>query len=346
MGARGAGTADGGRDLFARVGAFLAEHRLTADPGHYAFAFHVLSEPGGAIARAVAALTDGGVRLSQADLAALGGTMSDPALPPVAADAGAALHEAGRHAEGLAAMVRSLHGDTRAFERDLAASAQAFDGARDLAAIDEIARITGAMLERVRAAEQRLATATEEADDLRHRLVEAQGSARQDPLTGLPNRRALEEAFAAAATPPCLALVDVDHFKQVNDRFGHAVGDRVLTAIGRLLAERCGGQLVARFGGEEFAVLFAAGDVQAARSLLEDARRAIAAKRFRVRETAESIGSVTISAGFGMAARGETLDAALSRIDAALYAAKAAGRDAVQLAEPLQVGATYEKKVA
>src|SRR3546814_1215796 len=87
----------------------------------------------------------------------------------------------------------------------------------------------------------------------------ARADAQRDPLAQLPNRRVLEERYAIptdAHAAICLAMCDIDHFKQVNDRFGHAVGDRVLRAIGTALDDICVDHLVARYGGEEFAVLF------------------------------------------------------------------------------------------
>lgn len=324
-----------GDDLFGRIGAFLVRHRLSPEPGHYAFAFHVCSEADGPLAQAVATLTDDGVRLSGEDIAALGGEVSTGLPPLQGADefdqqADRLIADTQRQVDGFADMVSTIHDETRGFGRDLAASADALSLSRDLSALDEIARVTGAMLERVRAAEQRLEAATREAGELRGKLAEAQGSARRDPLTELPNRRALEEAFAGREGRAMhLALCDVDHFKRINDTFGHAVGDRVLTAIGQTLAKRCGGHLVARFGGEEFAVLIDGLGGHEARTLLDDVRASISDRRFRLRESELPIGQITLSIGLAALSESETLEAALARADAALYRAKGQGRDRV-----------------
>ena len=191
----------------------------------------------------------------------------------------------------------------------------------------ELARITGAVLTRVHAAEHRLAQATRESEDLRVKLEEAQMTARVDMLTGLPNRRAFEEAFAARRGVACLALCDVDRFKRINDGYGHGVGDRVLSAIADTLRVACEGHLVARHGGEEFAVLLTGLTPERAATLLETAREGVATKRFRSRETDMLIGRVTVSVGLTAVQPGEALEDAFARADRFLYSAKATGRD-------------------
>jgi len=149
-----------------------------------------------------------------------------------------------------------------------------------------------------------------------------------DPLTGVPNRRFFEQRLAEEVgrlrrgTPAALALVDVDHFKQVNDRHGHPTGDAVLR---RVAADLGGGlrdsDLLARWGGEEFAVLLPATGPGQAREIGERLRRRVAASG----ETP----AVTVSIGLAPGVAGEGAAAWLERADRALYAAKAAGRDRV-----------------
>ena len=173
--------------------------------------------------------------------------------------------------------------------------------------------------------------------ELRAKLEEARDNARRDPLTALPNRRAFEEAYAAQAATGarlCVAVCDVDHFKLVNDRFGHAVGDRVLKAIGAALVKACEGHMVARYGGEEFAVLFSDASIDVARATLEEARCSVAAKRYRLRESDEPLGAVTFSAGLTEASKGEALGTAFGRADRLLYTAKHAGRNQLKTAKP------------
>lgn len=329
--------------LFDRIGAFLRKHHLSPEPVHYGFAYLVVSDPAGALAQAVGLITDGGVRLTQQDIAALGGDGASG--PPVAFDAVVrAAPPAGPDPEtdqllartqvqvdGFADNMRTMQAEASGFGRDLEASAAAMQERGPAAGIDEIARLTGAMIARVHSAEVRLAHATREADDLRTALDEARGSAREDPLTGLPNRRAFDEWFETvpAGAPVTIAICDIDHFKRVNDAFGHVVGDRVLKVIGQTLAAECEGHLVARYGGEEFALLFDSGDCEAVAGAVQRALKAVAARRFRSRDSNELIGSVTVSAGLASGIGGMPKESLIVRADAALYRAKAEGRDRV-----------------
>lgn len=324
-------------DVFAAVGTFLARHALGAHPANYAFAYAVVSDPKGTLARQVARIEDGGFRLTADDIQRLGGEPAQgapvavPIRPdPPSIDPAEVLAERTRHqVEDFSRTVRDIHAETREFGNDLAA---AIETRSRLSAIDEQIRLTTAMIERVRQAEVRLEAATSEADALREELEQARGDARQDPLTDLPNRRAFAEAFAALppGTSAAVAICDVDRFKAVNDMFGHAVGDRVLRAVGRAIAEECEGCLTARYGGEEFVVLVTGDDPVA---VIERARQRVAGKRFRLRDTDALLGTITFSAGIAVGQVADSLDDLLARADYALYAAKSSGRNRVELAD-------------
>jgi diguanylate cyclase (GGDEF)-like protein/PAS domain S-box-containing protein len=148
-----------------------------------------------------------------------------------------------------------------------------------------------------------------------------------DVLTGIPNRRAVltrAKEVGRRGHMTSVALFDIDHFKQVNDKFGHAKGDDVLRAVAATLAHQaCGSDLVARWGGEEFVAIVGA-DVAGAAALCERAREAVA------RLEIPGVGHVSISAG--VSAISDDFDAALERADGALYQAKARGRNRVERA--------------
>ncbi|MBR0553205.1 GGDEF domain-containing protein [Stakelama marina] len=324
-------------DLFDRIGAFLRDQRLQPNPANYTFAYHVLSDPEGALAKAVARLTDGGIRLTREEVESLGHQI-DGTRAGNGAELGRKLvAQAQMQVAGFEDMVHRMRSETADFGKDIEASTAAL---RESSAetgritVDNIVEIAANMVERVEIAEGRLEAATREAADLRSQLEEAQDNARRDPLTELPNRRAFEEAFAeldATDSSACLAVCDVDHFKDVNDRFGHAVGDRVLRAIGAQLAESCSGHLVARYGGEEFAVLLSGVGSARAKEIIESARQAIAAKRYRQRETHEPLGEITVSAGLTEIGSGETFAQVFQRADELLYRAKLEGRNCLHL---------------
>jgi diguanylate cyclase len=324
------------RSLFERIGAFLADQRLDPDPVNYALAYHLLAHPDGPVAQAAAALTARGACLTRRDVETLSAQLQPEPEGPTPAKADGLVANTQMQVEGFQDMVTAMRAETEDFGRDLAASAAAISQsvASDGGAAGDLGRITAAMLQRVRSAESRLETATREASELRHKLEEARANARRDPLTDLPNRRALEEAYAAQAAlgqPLCLAMCDVDHFKSVNDRFGHAVGDRVLKAIAEALARSCQGHLVARYGGEEFAVLFTTGSLAKARATLDEARVSVSTKRYRLRESDEPLGEITFSAGLTIAQPHEGFSTAFQRADRLLYGAKSAGRNRLHL---------------
>jgi len=338
--------APAGNDLFSRIGDFLARNRLAPDPVNYEFAYRVENNPTGPLAAAVNALVDGGVRLTRKDIEALGGDVvvarpldREASAEPTAAgettdEREAMVARTQMQVESFVDLMRSMHAETRGFGQELAASANAMVTAQAAMETAEIVRITNLMIERIRLAETRLDNATREASDLRKKLEEARDNARRDPLTGLPNRRAFEEAYdehESAGARMFVAVCDIDKFKSVNDQFGHAVGDRVLKAIGSLIAEHCADHLVARYGGEEFVVLFTNCDRAEAHRRLENARQVVAQKRYRLRETDAPLGAVTFSAGLTDIRSGEGLSDAFERADSLLYAAKEDGRNNIKI---------------
>ncbi len=195
------------------------------------------------------------------------------------------------------------------------------------------------MSERSASLASRLGTYAQRVTALERRLEEALLEANTDTLTGLPNRRAFEEALHSLAgdamntgAPLSLMLLDVDRFKAVNDTFGHTVGDAVLRRIALTVraALREDG-LPARFGGEEFAVLLGGTTTEEAARCAERLRAAVASQTFSIRATGQTLGTVTVSIGVAGFMVGEALAAWLDRADAALYRAKQAGRNRVEV---------------
>lgn len=185
---------------------------------------------------------------------------------------------------------------------------------------------------------QRLAERAREAETLRGALREARTAAATDALTGLPNRRAFEERLTEAmapgpeeASPLCLIMFDIDHFKSVNDRYGHPAGDAVLCGLANTLREWARpADRLARVGGEEFAVILPATSPEEAIPLADALRRAVARDGFLAGANGERL-SVTISLGVALRQPGETGETLMGRADTALYEAKRQGRDRVVL---------------
>jgi diguanylate cyclase (GGDEF)-like protein len=187
-----------------------------------------------------------------------------------------------------------------------------------------------------------LAAAVISAAEAHRRLIDLTAELRHlastDVLTGLPNRRQLMAAMETeirragrTGRPLSLALIDIDHFKRVNDRHGHPSGDAVLCEVAEVLREVTrGGDLLGRFGGEEFAVLMPETGIEQAQWASERLRKAIEGREMRF--PAGGSGHVTVSTGVALLGGDEHCDHLVSRADAALYEAKASGRNLVRLA--------------
>ena len=167
-----------------------------------------------------------------------------------------------------------------------------------------------------------------------------------DELTGLPNRRAflrrLEDEVARVQRygfPLCLALIDLDHFKQINDKYGHAGGDEVLQMYSKnILSIFRHHDLVARYGGEEFAVLLPNTDAEGSLRALTKVKNRAAETRWQA--NGDMVPVPTFSAGVSMYKPGETASAFIERADKALYRAKRMGRNRIE------IDATYQQPAA
>jgi diguanylate cyclase (GGDEF)-like protein len=251
-----------------------------------------------------------------------------------------ALDAAGRTQDGLRAALRAVHlleevGDRRTLAQAIEVSSTLNERVGDLAAALAAQRRFHALSQEL---DGERAKARMELNALRLDVQQAQAEAERrrtealmDPVTGLPNRRDFDAQFglliARSTGPVALALMDLDHFKKVNDRFSHLVGDDVLRVCARLLRESSRDRdLVARFGGEEFAIVLPGAELPIALVVCERMRRAIADYPW---ETIHEGLAVTASLGCIVGMPGTTTQEMLTEADRQLYAAKAAGRNRV-----------------
>lgn len=182
---------------------------------------------------------------------------------------------------------------------------------------------------------ERVAHMEQEALGYREHLEEQRQKALIDPLTGLPNRAAWTERleheiseWQQHGNTLLLAMLDLDHFKRINDNYGHLAGDKVLKIIATVLRKRLRGtDFIARFGGEEFVLLMPGTAPAVGMKLLESLRAAIEACPFHFK--GEPV-TITISMGLTAFKPGEHSDLVLKRADQALYRAKHAGRNRVE----------------
>jgi diguanylate cyclase len=313
-------------EISERTLAFLTTQRLAPTPANYRLAFHHLDGSRGELRRTIDGLCDGGIRLTQAQADELYECFFGSAAATVSTEVFEEGEELRHQALKLADLAASASAATSEFSRELTAHQPAIATA-DVAALQHIFAIT---IERANRSERELVATTQEVARLRQQLEAVQGDAQRDALTGLPNRRGIDEHLATLLSESptvTLAICDIDHFKRYNDRYGHAVGDRVLKTVASSLSESVAPHFVGRWGGEEF-IIATSLPVDATAGLVEHAKAQLAQRHFKLRENDEPLGRITFSAGVAKADPAD-LDATMASADALLYRAKGAGRDCV-----------------
>jgi diguanylate cyclase len=185
---------------------------------------------------------------------------------------------------------------------------------------------------------EHLKKSSEEVERLRGELELVQGLALTDPLTGLLNRRGFDQQMQrighGSLTGCTLLIVDIDHFKAINDAHGHLLGDKVIVAVANVLRGCIGERgAIARIGGEEFAVLLSHTSSAGGVELAERIRSSVEHGKIRRADTDESIGNVTVSLGLATCGDNEQFEAMIARADRAMYQSKTAGRNRVTVAE-------------
>jgi diguanylate cyclase len=185
--------------------------------------------------------------------------------------------------------------------------------------------------------QRKIEACAREIEALESSLSGAEQAALKDPLTGIGNRRRFDTAIAKAVddsnarkTPLSLIMCDIDHFKHVNDAFGHQVGDEIIKLLAQVIqAAVRDTDTVARYGGEEFAIILPMAEQDAATSIAERIRRQFEAKRLAIREINQKIGQLTASFGVAQHRPGDAVAMFVQRADAKLYEAKTGGRNRV-----------------
>lgn len=235
------------------------------------------------------------------------------------------ISEAGQHASGFRSTVENNIG---LLERQ--------DGS---AAVDAIAADLLSAAIKVHASnetlKERLKTADNEAHKLRDELERHRREALSDPLTGLLNRRGMEYRLEemndlGESDRMAAVFIDIDHFKRINDTYGHAVGDVVIRNVAKVM-RNCvsGNDVTVRFGGEEFVILLPRQTLSEASELAETIRKTVERLRLVRRQDRLALDPFTVSLGVAERRSGEDIDGFLARADKALYVAKNSGRNRV-----------------
>ncbi|MEM7665608.1 MAG: GGDEF domain-containing protein [Pseudomonadota bacterium] len=335
------------RELMKQIAAFIERHDLAPTGGNLAAICGALSGSNTKLAEAFAAREIAKEPIDQRWLETI--TRLDPgtndrmteleklmdrleySMMRFAQTAKSAQDETSDGREAIGAQINAM---TEASDAARASARSTGDAPVELSQMIELSR---AMMARIEQVENAMERSQAETDRLRENLAKARTEADVDHLTRLPNRRAFERRFAAAANdaqakgePLCVAFCDVDHFKKINDTHGHEAGDRILVAIATTLNEIASDQcFVSRHGGEEFVLLLYGHDKDSAWRKLEGVRRIMANRQLMNRETGKPFGKVTFSGGIADVTEDADARSALSRADEALYQAKAAGRNQI-----------------
>jgi diguanylate cyclase len=252
---------------------------------------------------------------------ALGTNMSD-VIGAVLAKLEAAGHEAVQYSKQLNAASDGL--DAQRSPDDLRELVEGLIGA------------TRAMEARTKNLEGELQRSSAQVNELRTKLDSVRKESLTDPLTGISNRKAFDDAVAQALEQVgegeqiSLLLCDIDHFKTFNDNFGHQTGDQVLKLVAGCLSDNVKGRdTAARYGGEEFAVLLRGTGLTDAARIANQIRATVETKKLVKKSTGDILGSITISIGVAQFHDRETVESVIRRADACLYGAKHHGRNLV-----------------
>ena len=323
----------------------MERHRIWPTSTNFELWIHFLAAPDGPLGREMLRMLSAGAAFTDQvseELAAL--YLPKAKLNEQIRDTGDQLS---RELASVSAAIDSAKQSSMAYGLTLASASQSLAAEKDVASLEATVKTLAGATQRVQlenqSLEKRLSESSSEVARLREHLELVRREATTDGLTNLANRKAFDEELErscqeAESSRGCLtlALIDIDHFKNFNDTWGHQTGDQVIryvaSVIGRVGATP---RLAARYGGEEFAIIFPSEQRQAAAAALEEIREEIGSRVLKRRSTNEDLGNITVSAGFAERHPGESAHSLMERADAALYASKHGGRNRVSMAEPL-----------
>jgi diguanylate cyclase len=324
-------------ELLRAVVARMGGHEAAFNPLCYAVWYEALAGTNTPLKQALEACLKVTPRLDDTAIARLHARYISPVDEPALRRASGDLQDL---MSGMAASAESTGKQAGAFGEQLSGLTDALrgnDGGRLGPLLDEaIAGATG-MKHTVQALSEQVEASRREIERLHGDLTRARDEALIDPLTQVLNRKGLDlELQRMLQSPPApggslgLVMIDIDHFKGVNDTHGHVMGDRVLQVVAQALRTGAPASMrLARYGGEEFAALCSHCSPEAALAEAEAMRLRVKAIRVRDRRTKDVVLTVTVSAGVAIAQPGEEAAALVARADQAMYAAKRGGRDRV-----------------
>lgn len=253
----------------------------------------------------------------------------------------------GRELAAVSLAIADAQKTSHVYGETLAVASRSLGAVQDVdklkATVENLSTATQRVQDENRALEARLAESSAEVGRLREHLEQVRKDATTDGLTNIANRKAfdhkLEKACAEthqSGKPLALAVLDIDHFKDFNDTWGHQTGDQVLRYVASVISRHAARpRFCARYGGEEFAVIFQAETAADVYAALQAMRAEISSRILKRRSTGEDLGQISVSAGMAMLRPGEAPHGLIERADSALYASKRNGRNRVTSAESI-----------
>lgn len=327
-------------DLANRALAKAKENEMAATPRNFEIWFHYLAGENKPLVDAIKNALADGQKITET---VAGKLHNDFITPDRNSDDVAELSgQISSEVESAIAMIGAAAGSNHAFGDSLGGVCSQLGGitkAEDLQRVTETLVLASREMERNSLdLEKKLNESKKQISALKENLDEVRNESRTDALTGIPNRKAFDEAFIAETANAaetneelCLVVADIDHFKKFNDTHGHQTGDKVLQLVAKLLASNVKGRdMAARFGGEEFTVLLPQTNLRAAVTVADQMREQVLTKELVKKSTNENLGTITMSFGVARFRPGESMDELFHRADACLYAAKNDGRNNVK----------------
>ena len=328
--------------------AFLSKNHLEPTPVNYHLGYLYLTGGSKIVVTEVEEFVQTKMRIRQADAIAIMarhtsqvGTIAEAMNPTSPPQHGAPQNDDAQRNKAMETFMRAAVDLTRETQRTAGEFQR--DIAQDNAIIqagaqgEELGETILRIIERSQRAEKELSDASNRIDRLQIDLAEARNRAMNDELTGLPNRRSakqLMERLDAEQASYTIAIVDIDHFKRVNDTFGHPVGDRLIKFVGDTLKDDLEPDMVARWGGEEYLIISQNNSLKNLTRRLDRARMDVSSRRLKVREDNVNLGKITISGGVAKC-EGNSQEA-VEIADALLYEAKQNGRDQIRSSSKLK----------
>ena len=336
-------------DMARRALAGMEEHKVWPTPLNYELWLHFIGHPGGALAQELERLLNAGEAITEEISESLAAAYLPKArLNEQIRDAGDLLN---KELASVAEAIQKAKRSNEQYGNTLAGAGKSLDADLDAAGLKQTVEQLSTATRRVQrenaTLEKKLAESAAEVTRLKEHLEQVRRDATTDALTNLANRKAFDEELGRACAeahekgePLSLAVIDIDHFKNFNDTWGHQTGDQVIryvsSVIGRMAPPP---RFAARYGGEEFAMIFPREHAADVVQTLEEIRIEVSSRILKRRSTNEDLGAITVSAGFAEMLPGEGPEALLERADAALYASKRSGRNRVSSAPAVAAAA-------